>query len=227
MRNNLIGISGKMGSGKDEVFKIIQELTSNKFQNRKFADQLKDTVCMWIGCSREQLEDRDFKESPLGEMWDHYVVTSSYGAPDEIYLEDPGMVHSRKRQMTPRLMLQLLGTEAGREIIHPNIWVNALFADFRPLDPEKAFSNGDVLDYTDCTFPNWVITDCRFPNEAEAIMERVGIVIRISRGYGNTGTHASETALDGCTFDYDIDNNGTLDNLKKNVEWILKTEGII
>ena len=33
-------------------------------------------------------------------------------------------------KLTPRKLLQLLGTDCGRDIIHPNIWVNALFADY-------------------------------------------------------------------------------------------------
>ena len=46
MKNPLIGISAKKQSGKDEVFKIIQRLTSNEvigspWQNKKFAEKLK------------------------------------------------------------------------------------------------------------------------------------------------------------------------------------------
>ena len=110
LKQNLIGISGKMGSGKDTVNDIInylsqeddwdsfdhfmEESTShhNKYKNKKFADMLKDTVCMWIGCTREQLEDRDFKETPLSEEWDCFLLSSSYGAADELRMkEDRGL----------------------------------------------------------------------------------------------------------------------------------------
>ena len=94
----IIGISGKNGSGKDTVGKIIQYLTSkyldtnlyelqeddallygtykdwleNKefsiyvspWQIVKFADKLKDVVCIILGCTREQLEDEEFKTTP-------------------------------------------------------------------------------------------------------------------------------------------------------------------
>ena len=89
----LIGISGKIGSGKDTIGKIIQYLiclelntlaphqfsfkdfvkstASNEIQSgfkiKKFADKLKDIVCLLIGCTREQLEDREFKEKELGK----------------------------------------------------------------------------------------------------------------------------------------------------------------
>ena len=36
-------------------------------------------------------------------------------------------------KFTPRLLLQLLGTDAGRNIVHPNIWVNALMSDYRQI----------------------------------------------------------------------------------------------
>ena len=97
MKTNLIGISGKIGFGKDTVGEIIRFLwdientedgqhlevedfiaepsdvdSSNPYQIKKFADEIKDTVCRWIGCTREQLEDREFKEKELGEEWRQY-----------------------------------------------------------------------------------------------------------------------------------------------------------
>ncbi len=92
------------------------------WQIKKFADKLKDIVCMLIGCTRAQLEDRGFKETPLGEEWDElYYPIDQWGVP----IKDKAI-----RKMTPRLLLQLLGTECGRKIIHPNIWCNALFSNY-------------------------------------------------------------------------------------------------
>jgi hypothetical protein len=182
----IIGISGKIGSGKDTLSIVINYLADKSapdsfnrweqpveeftYKNKKYAENLKCMVCFLIGCNRIDLEDREFKEKELGEEWDG---------------------------LTPRKILQLLGTEAGREIIHPNIWVNSLFADYT-------------------TDSNWVITDVRFPNEAQAIKDRGGIVIRIERPGGEShcgGAHASETALDDYDFDIVINNDGTIDEL--------------
>ena len=106
-------------------------------------------------------------------------------------------------KLTPRLLLQILGTEAGREIIHPNIWCNALFGN-----------------YTKET--NWIITDVRFPNEADAIKERGGILIRLTRTTPvaeEVAKHESETALDNYNkFDYIIDNRGTEEELYAQVD---------
>lgn len=84
----IIGVSGKIGSGKDTVGKIIQSITNSDhkegtlavinnnystpdtdWQIKKFADKLKDTVCLWTGCTREQLEDADFKDTEIGKDW--------------------------------------------------------------------------------------------------------------------------------------------------------------
>jgi hypothetical protein len=171
-RNNLIGISGKIGSGKDTVGSILQDYSDDNaedYQIKKFATKLKEIAALLIGCDVSDFEDREFKEKELGEEWNG---------------------------LTPRKILQLLGTEAGRNIIHPNIWVNALFADFEDS--------------------NWIITDVRFPNEAQAIKDRGGIVIRVERPGGEShcgGAHASETALDTYNFDYVIDNEGNIDEL--------------
>jgi len=83
--------------------------------------------------------------------------------------------------MTPRLMLQLLGTECGRQIIHPNIWVNSLFADYnQPIDETQKINKDKGYAYKG-EISNWIITDVRFPNEAQAIKDRGGIVIRVNR----------------------------------------------
>ena len=79
-------------------------------------------------------------------------------------------------------------------------------------------------------FENSIITDVRFLNEANAIKERGGILIKIERDNGTESTHISETALDSYdidTFDYTINNNGTLEDLAKKVNAILKIEGLI
>ena len=250
----IIGISGRIGSGKDTVGKIIQYLiclelntlaphqfsfkdfvkstASNEIQSgfkiKKFADKLKDLVCMLIGCTREQLEDREFKEKELGEEWDR--VISSDG---KVHLPDdyPDLEYSK---LTPRLLLQLLGTEYGREIIHPNIWVNSLMSEYFCVQSDLA-PNG-----IDC--PNWIITDMRFPNEMEAVKKKGGITIRVNRpcdicggsGYhkmscpvSKSGEHYSEKALDNAEFDYVIDNNGTIEELIVKIKDILIERGVL
>ena len=249
---NLIGISGKMGSGKDTLY-IVMNYVADKFAtesiadweqpvseftyaNKKYSEKLKYMVCFLLGCDRSDLEDREFKEKELGEEWWKWEITFEDNfegyidyVGNEKHYEDEDMIESHLIKLTPRKLLQLLGTEAGRQIIHPNIWVNALFADYR-----------ETVDFDNNLPPNtnWIITDVRFPNEAQAIKDRGGILIRINRRqvtnncsqhsdglwytsehgeaesevtpvYANRkNEHLSETALDDYDgFDYVIEND--------------------
>ena len=90
---SLLGIAGRAGSGKDLVGKIIQYLCLEKklkiiepfekspqellekygdWKIKRFAGVLKQITCLLLGCSMEELEDRDFKETELGEEWWYY-----------------------------------------------------------------------------------------------------------------------------------------------------------
>ena len=250
IKNNLIGISGKMGSGKDTVGKILQYLScsppsvdeinhmmkfitndkyksnldiASNYQIKKYADKLKDIVCLLLNCTREDLEDREFKEKELGEEWWYYTDTlfkgNLYGY-NEYHDKLKDDLNYYIIKLTPRKLLQLLGTDCGREIIHPNIWVNALFADYKSGYVEQGVGWVETED----DYPNWIITDVRFPNEAKAIKDRGGIVIRVNRLDVDKFTanfpqtlHPSETALDDYEFDRVIDNNGSMEELIEKV----------
>ena len=231
----LIGISGKAGVGKDLVGVIIQYLVHTtgiinmeyweEFKNKstfnqimfsqyvikKFADKLKTIVCLLIGCTREQLEDREFKEKELGEEWWYYKGRNNSLIP---YNQTSKRSTEDLIKPTPRLLLQLIGTDLFRKQLHPNTWVNASFANY--------LNNA------------WIFTDVRFPNELEAIKKRKGVTIRINRGLvERTGKmiqepeHISETALDDAEFDYVIENDCTIDDLIEKVREILIKENII
>jgi len=247
----IIGISGKLGSGKDTAADIIQKLYPF-FLRKLFADKLKDFTCSILGCTREELENREFKEDELEEEWWYY---ESYSGEKVNYLdvEDHDKFDSLSWELiklTPRRIMQLVGTEV-RNLIHPNLWVNAMFQDYRligirsePLDSPHNVGSYDML-----TFPNWIITDVRFPQEAKAIEERGGILIRIERdtelrfpefwkefqesgfeewdaylmanGQYARAYHASETSLDNYEFDHIIQNNDSLEELEDKIKTIL------
>lgn len=291
----IIGVSGKIASGKDLVGKIIQFLTSDdidmvnflkeepynalhnwsgNFNNlgewkiKKFADKLKDIVCILIGCTREQLEDKEFKEKELGEEWWKYQVwkggtftqdfKESYlpFLTTEIHVILENWENYELVKLTPRLLLQLIGTECGRNIIHPNIWVNSLMNEYKEKITTESFYDIKANNYTGITnksknnFPNWIITDLRFPNELKAIKDKKGITIRVTRDLPctvckltkqekrgsicnditcpNQFEHKSETALDHITnWDYIINNDSTIEDLIEKVKEILIKEQII
>lgn len=247
--NNLIGVSGKMGSGKNLVGDIVVYLDwinsvnssdmplftdsteyggevfslshLHNYRQLAFADKLKDIVCLMIGCTRADLEDREFKEKPLGREWDCMETTSSYGGPAEIRpMGSMEWTHSDRRRTTPRLLLQLMGTECGRQTLHPNIWINALFADYG-IESELVDGKPEVI------YQSWIITDVRFPDEVKAIEDRGGIVIRLQRPNDQTGltnVHESETALDNHAFEHVIQNDGSIEELVEKVKEILDGE---
>lgn len=110
--------------------------------------------------------------------------------------------HIHGWDMTARELLQKLGTEGIREGVHPDAWVNALFTDYREGD-------------------NWIIVDCRFPNEAQRVSDYGGLIVRIHRG-NPVNSHDSEIALDQWDFDYNIDNNADLQSLIESVKIFIK-----
>lgn len=229
----LIGVAGHMGSGKDTVGEIIKYLTSpeaiskgsfSKCQEmgyayettwsiEKFAAKLKLVAQVLTGVPAYRFEDRKFKESEMPSEWN--------------VLEQSGRYKTSK-PMTYRTLLQKLGTEAMRNGLHTNVWVNALFADYKPTVKEwDEFGNDTFVEY-----PKWCITDMRFPNEFDAVKKRGGITIYVHRPDTHSlqsmiEVHESETALDNHEFDYAIINHGSIEDLVKVVREILITERII
>lgn len=104
-----------------------------------------------------------------------------------------------------RELLQRMGTEVGRNTLGQNIWV------------ESTFSSLNVS-------RDYVITDCRFQNEAKAITNLGGLVVRVTRpGVGPLNDHISETDLDDWIWNAKIDNDGSLTDLKESVRVLYET----
>jgi hypothetical protein len=257
----IIGINGKIGHGKDTVGKIIQYLTlpgergeyigfqtyddftlerNSPFKIKKFAGKLKQIASLLTGIPVEMFEDQEFKKQYMPEEWntDFTEVEDKYAG-----------------RMTYREFLQRLGTEAMRDGLHTNVWVNALFADYKDVYIGDWGQGNHMYEK-----PNWIITDMRFPNEMEAVKDKGGITIRVVRQYSKedllkgsgshyikdeelsaklrqryksmadlpvVNIHPSETALDDAEFDYEIINDGTLEDLIEKVKEILIKEKLI
>lgn len=244
----IIGVSGDINSGKDLVGRMVQYLnssyskmygfkdwkhrvevngssTNSPVQIRKFADKLKDIVCLLLNCTRAQLEDRIFKETPLGEEWwvftDGISMTPFIGG-DRRMLDG---YNTRVQKTTPRLLLQLLGTDCGREMIHPNIWVNSLMSEYKEVEKSRPAFDVRGIPATKREhfkeLPYWVITDVRFPNEADIIKAKKGIVLRVQRPATDVqdrkNLHLSETALDTYQFNGILKNDTDLEGLLNQV----------
>lgn len=218
------------------------------WKNKKFADKLKDIVCILLNCTRQQLESQEFKSKELGEEWRVWylqyetkygttVLKNIFSSKQEaenysIFLKDKSCTYYQIKSelLTPRRLLQLLGTDCGRNIIHPNIWINSLMSEYKfegcKNDGNSCDTPNGNCDSRYC-FPNWIISDVRFPNELKAVKDRKGITIRINRNKVVENEHESEIALDNATFDYIIENNGTIEELVEKVKQILIKENIL
>ena len=231
----IIGINGYAGTGKDTIGAIIQYLNCRNIDKftfeeiitdykneqwwieeesgweiKKWAGKLKFIASILTGIDEEKFEDQEFKKTDLGKEW-------SYHYPGEYYDDGAPVIVA----MSVRQFLQKLGTEGLRTGLHENTWVNALMADYTPIYNPKPDDREDELKY-----PNWIITDTRFPNEAQAIKDAGGIVIRVDRlGVSAINAHSSETALDNWDFDHKIMNGSDLVSLVFSVSNILKKEG--
>jgi len=194
----IIGICGFIGSGKDTVADYL--VNFHEFRRESFASTLKDAVAAVFGWDRTMLEGRT-KEA---REWREQV--------DPWWAERLAIT-----TLTPRWVLQYWGTEVCRRSFHDDIWIASL---------ENKLRNSK---------DNVVISDCRFPNEIKSIKDSGGKIVLVKRGElpawynlavsANQGhnlaaqelkhlkIHASETAWVGTEFDYELDNNGTIEQL--------------
>ena len=220
---NIIGISGLAGSGKDTVADML--LKHKGVIKVSLADPIKRFAAEMWGFSKEQL----------------FGPSQFRNAPDPRYETSPGNF------LTPRKVLQHLGTEGGRAIDY-DVWiryaldVSSTLLNAKPREwcysPENGlqqyisqYPQGEFETLDD--FPEKVkaviIPDCRFPNEIEQIKAAGGILIRIVRpGAGLKdafGLHASEREMadiPDSDFSVVLQNSGTLDDLQQSVDILVR-----
>ena len=193
----IIGICGFKGSGKDTMGDY---LVKNKgFIKLSFADTLKDITAQLFNWDRNMLEGDTIDSRNLREKEDKW------------WSEKLGF------KVTPRIMLQKMGTDIMRNNLHNDIW--------KIIVERKIFENKDK---------NIVITDCRFINEMDMVKKYNGKIIRIHRfqpkWYKDYKTkninlpnniHQSEIEWIKYNFDNEINNSGSLKELYDNIEKIL------
>lgn len=142
---NVIGVCGFIGCGKGTVGDIL--VSEYGYKKLSFADRLKDSAAVMFNWPRDLLEgdtkeSRDWREQP-----------------------DPFWSTELGYEMTPRLALQLLGTDCMRKGFDNDIWVLTV--------------KRHIMDNPNTKF---VIPDVRFPNERSVIQSLNGEVWQVRRG---------------------------------------------
>lgn len=128
------------------------------------------------------------------------IARDLYGLTEAQLFGDLKEVRDPRYGLTPRFILQRLGTEVARSI-YPDTWVRYLMEVEIPRRvPHLGFA---------------VVTDVRFPNEVRAIHDAGGLVFRIDRpSLGPPAdVHASEVEIERLMVDRVIVNDGTVEDL--------------
>jgi len=196
----IIAISGLIGSGKDTVADYLVNL--HEFRRESFAGNLKNAMCEIFGWDRDMLEGR----SKSSREWREQV--------DEWWAERLGIPH-----LTPRWVLQHVGTDVIRGHFHDDMWLASLENKLRKTDDDI------------------VISDVRFKNEVKMLKDLGAVCIEVTRGdrpgwyqhavdgdikkLETLKVHRSEYDWIGTNFDTTLDNNGSLDDLYQQVELLL------
>lgn len=142
----------------------------HRFVQHSFADPIRKFVANILGWSLEELQSG--KDEPI--QW----------------LND----------QTPRHLMQTVGTEWGRQMIHPHLWVESCL---RRASWARKVEGRPV-----------VISDVRFDNEAEAIRAAGGQVWLLIRAKaGISGSHVSEAGVRADLIDGVVPNNASIEML--------------
>lgn len=144
--------------------------SSGMYTKMAFADPIRRGISAIFNLYREQLE-HPAKEQPLPKIG-----------------------------KSPRQLMQTLGTEWGRNLVHPDLWLILAGTTI-----QKSLAETEYV----------VITDVRFENEAQMVRDMGGVIWHIHRnGAGTQHEHVSEAGVNLHTGrDVIIDNNGSIKDL--------------
>jgi dephospho-CoA kinase len=189
-------IVGLAGFGRSGKDELAKQLVANEgFKRVAFADAMRNIL---------------YALNPIIEANNMNIEQNGSNAFVEIRVSEIvdaiGWERAKVEYEEIRQLLQRLGTDGARAHLSDDIWVRTVLEN-----------NSEV--------PRLVIPDVRFPNEAEELKKRGGVIIRVIReGYGAVNGHISETAY--TDQDIILHNDGTPDDLYRNyVEAIQEWSG--
>jgi len=182
----LIGLVGAAGSGKTTIAEHL--VKSHGFQCESFASALKDVVASIFCWNRADLDGN----TPESRSW-RETVDAWWSA------------RLNMSNLTPRTVLQTIGTDVMRDTFSPDIWIASIQRRLQKYGTESRV----------------VVSDCRFQNEIEAVRSEGGYIIAVVRPGCERSGHVTETAVNESAADHVIVNDGTLEDLLKKIDNII------
>lgn len=184
----LIAFSGFQGSGKDSCAEVlVQEYGFTKIA---FADAVREAA---------------LAIDPI-VVYQEHIATNLSSVVNEI-----GWDRAKREIHEVRRILQRVGTEAGRNLLGENIWIDLLFSRY----PDMAKSD-----------TRYVITDCRFQNEVHFVQARRGTLVWVQRPGVESDGHSSESRSIADFADYTIDNDSSIEDLREDVRFLAHIKGV-
>lgn len=173
----IVGIAGRKCAGKSTV---ALRLCEQGFFRLSFATPIKKMV-------RVLLSELDI---------DPLAINDASSESKEVFIDPLGVSY--------RSLLQTLGTEWGRRLVHDDVWL---------LCAQRA-----IAEYAGF---NIVFDDVRFENEAQFIRDHGGLIIHLHRANELIDGHSSEAGIDFFRGDVIVENNGTREGLFNRVSVVL------
>ncbi|MGZ8164099.1 MAG: deoxynucleotide monophosphate kinase family protein [Methylobacter sp.] len=174
MSKTIIGFTGRKQSGKTTA---AQYLVDKGFLKCSFAEPIKDMTWFFL------------QGFGLSATYVNQLLTTH----KEVVIPELGV--------SARHVMQTLGTDWGRKLIHNDIWVMS-------MSKRLAEEPGDLI----------VFDDVRFENEAAMIRGMGGLIIHIDRGDQVADSHASEQGIEFKKRDVLINNDYALEDFLANVD---------
>ena len=152
----------------------------------------KDTVADIIMKNCSTYRKHSFAD-PIKEM-----LKVGLGLTDDQLWGDNKEAIDPRYDVSPRYMMQTLGTEWGRSLINGNLWVIAM---------EQRIDRG------------MIIPDVRFENEAKFV-RKYGVLLHITGRGGIDGDHISESGVSVEECDRIVTNDGTPEDLERVIKGV-------
>lgn len=200
----VLALAGPKECGKDTVADFL--VTHCGFVKLAFADALRAEVSDAFEIEPLYLVRRESKEQPMGALALSKCKSDAFVGRVLINHQEQSAAVDREAPRSPRQIMQWWGTEY-RRAQDPDYWTKQTSARISYMMRERIAHR-------------FVITDCRFDNEAAMVRQaHGGHVWQVKRPGRDVpdGSHVSETTGEAFKPEAVIDNSGSLQDLQERV----------